>query len=216
MRMRMMVKPIAGVCILMLAACGGGSDNGGEDLIVSDGLLQLEYPADIAEQLAGTPFLETFNNLERVNETGLVDAAPTGDSIYSGTFGFQLDDAGALITGDSTLTVNGASTSVEAVFVPTAVTGGPNDPTGISGEFRGDTVLGAVEAGYYSGGLSGDITVEYGADPSQTFDISADLQGVFAQGGETIGSFEGRLDSDATIGTDAPLDTFGGLYYAVD
>lgn len=214
--MRVIMKPILGMCVLAVAACGGGSDDGGEDLIVSDGLLQLEYDADLAEQLAGTPFLDTFNNLERVNETGVVEAEPTGGSVYTGTFGFELDDAGALITGDSTFTVNGASTRVEAVFQPTAVTGGPNDPTGISGEFSGDTVLGDVEAGYYSGGLSGDITVEYGAEPDQTFDIGADLQGVFAEGGETIGSFEGRIDSGATVGTDTPLDTFGGLYYAVD
>lgn len=189
----------------MLAACGGGSDNGGEDLIVSDGLLQLEYPADIAEQLAGTPLLETFNDLERVNETGEVDVSPSGNSIYTGTFGFITDNDGVLVAGDTTITVNGTATEVTTLFEPTTFDDGSTEPPTISGSFGGNA---ALANGYYEGGVTGVISAG-----DTDIDVAGDLTGVFATNSETIGSIEGSLTDQADPTNN---DTFGALYYAFD
>ncbi|NDV00462.1 hypothetical protein [Pseudoroseicyclus tamaricis] len=183
---------ISGAC-LTLAACSGtgsgsGETGGGDDGILSDGLYELELPADTS--VYGPAIVGEIDAWQQRNETGqaATNLPVSGTSTYRGGFAGSLgnDEEEVGLQGDATLMVNFGNQDVSGRF--DGITGyeESGDSFPVSGGFE---LEGAFRHGHrISGDLSGTIS-----DGSETAVIDGTLDAKLTGNGASgvLGTFEG-------------------------
>lgn len=206
--MRMMMKPLAGVCVLALAACGGGGGGDSED-IVSDGILILDLPAGATRSSLPFNLGPLVDDIQAANEGGTA-TQPTGATSYSGTFGAGLVESDALFAGSADISIDGAN-EVNYIFNIEEIDDPENPGASLTGSFSGNALntSGGLYGGSFSGGASFDDDPG-DSEPSLHLSISGTLDGAFDENGNTFGSMLGSISGN---GDD---EEFDGLYFATE
>jgi hypothetical protein len=205
--MKYFVKSTALVSALALSACMGG-EGGGDDVVVSSGLLLLELPTVAERENFPEDLKNLINNVEAVNNANQ-PFTPTGEISYTGTFGIEIenDTDSSLISGVAEVDVAVDGTTVDYLFTADDIL--DSTYTNVSGTFDGSTTQ---SAGFYDGSLSGTLTVGAISEPDLDLAVIGTLEGAFATTGETIGV----LDGDITPEGSSESAVFTGLYLAYD
>ena len=198
------MKPIAGVCVLMLAACGGSGSGGGDDTILSSGILEIELPDGASRADLSPELQDLVTDVENANENGGPATQPSGATTYSGTFGAGIVDSEALFSGDATVNIDG-SADVDYTFTVTSIDDPENPGSTASGSFGG--TADSTSGGTYTGGLAGSITLDQGSGDI-ILSVGGDVDGAFDANNNAFGSMDGSVMGG---GID---DRFTGIFFA--
>ena len=201
----MTIRFIPAICALgALAACGGGGGDDGGSGVLSTGLLtDVEVPSD--GDLAGLPqeVQDLVADFVALNEsTSAPDMMPGGTAVYSGSWGFGLEESDAVVAGDLLMTANFDMMTINgnvSNFV------GDDDGTSLT---IGNTldVNGNITGTEMNAGVAGTLNVE-----GDDYDIGGTMLGAF--GGANATTVLGTLTGTVT-NPDASEDYFSGYFTA--
>ena len=184
-----------GLCVLGLSACM--SEEGGEEPVLSNGILTLEVPDQATYDELPANMQTLVDNVVASNTSANTASQPSsGDTSYSGTFGMIID-GGPLATGTAELNVDG-SANIDYDFTVTSFSGDDDPNATVTGTFGGSST---VSGGYFSGGLSG--TLQYDADgaggsPAADVTVGGGIDGAFDADSDGFGAITGTLGADDT------------------
>jgi hypothetical protein len=135
-----------------------------------------------------------------MNANGTVDIAPSNTATWTGSFGAEIE-GGTVLTGNVGVATNFDSSSVNITLDQVnRLTGGSE--IAMTGSVEATGLV--ITNGRYSGTVTGTIS-----DAALSYDIGADLDGVFVNTGETIGALDGVATND-----DSSQSGFTAIYGA--
>jgi len=200
--MRLSTRAVAVTLTVPLAACMGGGDEGGIETVTSSGLLSIELPAQSERGAFSQPVQDLITTVEMINEANMVDLTPSGSTTFNGTFGLLFDEDPTVVSGTAAIEVNSASSN--ALVTLTAQTVENSSFSTVTGSLSGAA---GIFSGYYAPAIAGSLT----GDGSTTYSLNGSLNGVFSEGGDTIGSFNGTA---VNVADPDDSDGFTGIFEA--
>ena len=209
--MRALTLPIAGVVLLTLPGCtelfieslfctGFLDPDRCSDPPPSTDLLSASPPAGAALAALPVDYQTLVADWNDVNTNGTVEIAPSSTATWSGNFGAEIE-GGTVLTGNVDVATNFDSSSVSITLDQVNRFSGGTE-TAMTGSVGAASI--AVTNGRYSGTVTGTLS-----DPALSYDIGADLDGVFVSSGETIGALSGVVTND-----DSTESSFTAIYGA--
>ncbi|SMX25871.1 hypothetical protein [Boseongicola aestuarii] len=196
--MRALTFPIAGLVLLTLPGCGdlflqsvfctGFLDpDRCSDPPPRTTLLSADLPTDAELTALPDDYQTLFGVWNDVNTNGTVDIAPSNTATWTGSFGAEIE-GGTVLTGNVDVATNFDSSSVDITLDQVSrFTGGSEIE--MTGSIAANGL--AVTNGRYSGTVTGTVS-----DPALSYEIGADLDGVFVNSGDTIGVLDGSVTND--------------------
>ena len=208
--MKMYLRPMLAVAAMTsVSACMGGG--GGDDIVTSNGILTLEVPDQgTYASLGSKEQLLVDNVIDSNTMQGAATMPPAGSSLYSGTFALVFDGDGAMITGNTTLTVT-SDTNIAYDFEAIDIDDPDNPGATVSGNLLGSTT---VSGGYFSGSVLGNVEYDTdgaGSEPFVDVDVSGTVTGAFDDDLDGFGSLEG-----GATGTGVDSEFYGLFHTTTD